>query len=82
MSTTGTIIGINGNMVSVKSDGNIIMNEVGYVINGDKRLKSEVIRIRGEIAQLQVFEITRGIGIGDKVEFSGEPRPGSSWPDL
>ncbi len=72
MSTTGTIIGINGNMVSVKADGNIIMNEVGYVINGDKRLKSEVIRIRGEVAQLQVFEITRGIGIGDKVEFSGE----------
>lgn len=72
MSTTGTIIGINGNLISVKAEGNVSMNEVGYVIIGDKRLKSEVIRIRGDVAQFQVFEITRGIGIGDKVEFSGE----------
>lgn len=72
MSTTGTVIGVNGNMVSVKADGDVIMNEVGYIINDNKRLKSEVIRIRGEVAQLQVFEITRGIGIGDKVDFSGE----------
>ncbi|RKX80349.1 MAG: V-type ATP synthase subunit A [Spirochaetes bacterium] len=72
MSTTGKVVGINGNMVSVKTNGNIIMNEVGYILNGDKRLKSEVIRIRGEVAQLQVFEQTRGIGIGDDVNFSGE----------
>ena len=72
MSTNGTVIGINGNMVSVRTDGDIIMNEVGYVLVGDKRLKSEVIRIRGDVAQMQVFEITKGIGIGDKVEFSGE----------
>jgi len=72
MSTTGKVVGINGNMVSVKTDGNVIMNEVGYILNGDKRLKSEVIRIRGDVAQLQVFEQTRGIGIGDDVTFSGE----------
>lgn len=72
MKTTGTIIGVNGNMVSVKAVGNVIMNEVGYILLGDKRLKSEVIRIRGEVAQLQVFELTRGIEIGDQVEFSGE----------
>jgi len=59
-------------MVSVKTTGNIIMNEVGYIHVGEKRLKSEVIRIRGEVAQLQVFEMTRGIGVGDRVEFSGE----------
>ncbi|PIE04992.1 MAG: V-type ATP synthase subunit A [Spirochaetales bacterium] len=72
MKTTGKVIGINGNMISVRTDGNIIMNEVGYVLTGDKRLKSEVIRIRGDVAQLQVFEITKGVGIGDTVEFSGE----------
>jgi V/A-type H+-transporting ATPase subunit A len=59
-------------MVSVRFEGNVSMNEVGYVKVADKRLKSEVIRIRGDISQLQVFEITRGISIGDEVEFTGE----------
>jgi V/A-type H+-transporting ATPase subunit A len=59
-------------MVSVRFDGAVSMNEVGYVKVGDKKLKSEVIRIRGEIAQLQVFEITRGISIGDEVEYTGD----------
>ena len=72
MSTKGQVIGINGNMVSVRTDGDVIMNEVGYILLGEKRLKSEVIRIRGDVAQMQVFEITKGIGIGDEVEFSGE----------
>jgi V/A-type H+-transporting ATPase subunit A len=59
-------------MVSVRFDGNVSMNEVGYVKVADKRLKSEVIRIRGDISQLQVFEITKGISIGDQVEFTGD----------
>jgi V/A-type H+-transporting ATPase subunit A len=69
--TKGTVVAVNGNMVSVRFDGAVSMNEVGYVKVGDKRLKSEVIRIRGDISQLQVFEITKGIAIGDVVEFSG-----------
>ena len=72
MSAGGRVIGVNGNMVSVRTEGSITMNEVGYIISGDKRLKSEVIRIRGDVAQLQVFELTRGIGVGNEVEFSGE----------
>ncbi len=72
MKTTGEVIGINGNMVSIRVDGPSIMNEVGYILVGDRRLKSEVIRIRGDVAQVQVFEITKGMSIGDKVEFSGE----------
>ena len=70
--TKGTVTGVNGNMVSVRFDGVVSMNEVGYVKVADKRLKSEVIRIRGEISQLQVFEITKGITIGDEVEFTGD----------
>lgn len=70
--TKGTIIGINGNMISVEFEGNIIQNEVGYAITGDDRLKSEVVKIRGNIAYMQVFEITKGLKIGDAVEFSGE----------
>lgn len=69
---SGKIISINGNMISVSLDGHIIQNEVGYVIIGDKRLKSEVIKIEGNTAYLQVFEYTKGIKIGDMVEFSGK----------
>ncbi|MDR0669083.1 MAG: V-type ATP synthase subunit A [Treponema sp.] len=70
--TKGSVVAVNGNMVSVRFDGEVSMNEVGYVKVGDKRLKSEVIRIRGDISQLQVFEITRGITIGDEVEYTGD----------
>ncbi|MDR0487314.1 MAG: V-type ATP synthase subunit A [Treponema sp.] len=70
--TKGTAVAVNGNMVSVRFDGAVSMNEVGYVKVADKRLKSEVIRIRGEISQLQVFEITKGITVGDTVEFTGD----------
>jgi V/A-type H+-transporting ATPase subunit A len=68
----GRVIGINGSMISVEYEGNTLMNEVGYVYVDDKRLKSEVIRIRGKRIELQVFERTRGIGIGSKVAFTGE----------
>lgn len=68
----GKVVGVNGNMVSVEVDGHVSLNEVGYIILKDQRLKSEVIRIKGSKAEMQVFEITTGIGIGDPVEFTGE----------
>jgi V/A-type H+-transporting ATPase subunit A len=70
--TKGTVTAVNGNMVSVRFDGIVSMNEVGYVKVDNSRLKSEVIRIRGDVSQLQVFEITSGISIGDEVEFTGD----------
>ena len=69
--TKGKVVGINGNMVSVKFDGNISMNEVAYVNVEGKKLRGEVIRIRGDVAQLQIFEMTQGIKAGDSVEFAG-----------
>ncbi len=68
----GKVIGVNGNMITVDAEDDVFMNEVGYVVVDDRRLKSEVIRIRGSRVELQVFEMTRGIGIGDPVEFSGD----------
>lgn len=70
--TKGKVVGINGNMISVEFDGLVTLNEVGYVEAGSKKLKSEVIRIRGNTAQLQVFEITKGIKVGDEVEFTDD----------
>ena len=69
---TGDVIGVNGNMVTVKFDERVMQNEVAYVILKDARLKSEVIRVKGKYAELQVFENTQGIRIGDKVEFTDE----------
>ncbi len=68
----GSIISVNGNMVCVKFAGDIIQNEVGYVLSRGRRLKSEVIKISNDTAFMQVFEYTKGIKIGDVVEFSGE----------
>ena len=69
--TKGKVVGINGNMVSVEFDGNIAMNEVGYVNVGETKLKGEVIRIRGNTAQMQIYEMTQGIKTDDTVEFTG-----------
>ena len=70
--TTGKIISISGNMVTVAVDGNIMQNEVAYIIKGEERLKSEIVRIAEGVAFLQVFESTKGLKVGDTVEFSGE----------
>ncbi len=70
--TRGKVVAVNGNMLSVAFDGVVSLNEVGYVHVAGKRLKSEVIRIRNGQAQLQVYEMTKGISTGDEVEFTGE----------
>jgi V/A-type H+-transporting ATPase subunit A len=82
MKTNGTIIGINGNMITVACDGDIIQNEVGYAITGNERLKSEVIKIRGNLAYMQVFESTKGLRVGDKVEFTGQLLSAKLGPGL
>ncbi len=72
MKNRGNVVGVNKNMVTVEFEGDIMQNEVAYVLLGDNRLKTEVIRIRGNRADLQVFEETRGLKRGDIVEFTGE----------
>ncbi|MDX9914335.1 MAG: V-type ATP synthase subunit A [Sphaerochaeta sp.] len=68
----GRVKGVNGNMVTVEFDSAIAKNEVGFIQVGDERLKGEVIRIRGNEAALQVFEMTGGVAVGDQVEFTSE----------
>jgi V/A-type H+-transporting ATPase subunit A len=72
MYKSGKIIAVSGNMITVEFGESILQNEVGYVTVGEQRLKSEVIRISQNTASMQVFEDTKGIKVGDKVEFSGE----------
>ena len=71
--TTARVIGVNGNIVTIESDGGPIMkNEVAYVVVGEDRLKAEVLRIYGRVADLQVFEETHGVRYGQTVELTGE----------
>ncbi len=78
----GKVVSVNGNLVSVEFDGNVSMNEICYVKVGNASLKSEIIRIRGNIAQIQVYEMTGGIKCGDEVEFTGEMLSAELGPGL
>ncbi len=70
---TGRVTGANGNLVSVAFDTSVIQNEVAFVkVSDGARLKSEVIRVRGGQADMQVFESTGGVKVGDPVEFTGQ----------
>lgn len=73
MATIGKIVGVNGNLIRVAFDGAVAQNEVGFAkLASGVELKSEVIRIRGDYAELQVFEDTTGLKAGDEVRFTGE----------
>lgn len=65
----GRVIGVNGNLVTAEFDESVRQNEVAYVIEDDLRLIAEVIRVRGRYADLQIFEDTAGVRVGQQVEF-------------
>jgi len=66
----GEVRSIQGNMITASFAEDIIQNEVGHVIKGKKSLMAEVIRVFKDVAYMQVFEDTKGIKVGDKIEFS------------
>jgi len=68
----GKVTGITGNMAAVEFDDFVMQNEVSYILCGDERLKAEVILVRQNKAQLQVYEDTKRLKAGDSVEFTGE----------
>jgi V/A-type H+-transporting ATPase subunit A len=68
----GKIQTLYGNLVTaeVEKEDEVVQNSIGYCIRNDgTRLLSEVIRVRGRKVDLQVFEETRGLRVGDTVEF-------------
>ena len=70
--TTGKIVAVNGNMITVRFEGSVAQNEVGYAILGNKRLMAEIVRVRGQNCDMQVFDDTTDLAVGDQVEFTGE----------
>lgn len=69
---TGLITKISGNMVTAQFDSPVMQNEVAYILHGEERLKSEIIRVRGNLAEMQVYEDTGSLKVGEEVEFTGE----------
>ena len=79
----GQIVSIFGNMVIAESHGRVVKNSVGYCHRSDgARLLCEVIRVRGNMADLQVFEETRGLRVGDAVRFQEEMLSATLGPGL
>ncbi|MBO7146939.1 MAG: V-type ATP synthase subunit A [Lentisphaeria bacterium] len=78
----GHIVGVNGNLLTVEFDTAVTQNEVAYAVLGDIRLKAEVIRVRGQRADLQVFEGTEGLKVGDPIEFTDDLLSAELGPGL
>ena len=69
--TTGKVKGIIANLVTVAVDGPVAQNEICYIYVGETKLMAEVIKVIGANVYAQVFESTRGLKVGNKVEFTG-----------
>jgi V/A-type H+-transporting ATPase subunit A len=79
------VVAVQESLVSIQAGWNdgrplpLKKNEVVYIkpertgLEGRReRLKAEVLRVRGDLADAQVFEDTSGVAVGDPVEQSGE----------
>src|SRR5512145_3184569 len=81
---TATVVHVRESLVLIEVDEQtpVMKNEVGYICVGDERLKAEVLRIRGRTADMQVFEDTNGVRVGDRVEMTGEMLSATLGPGL
>ncbi|MEX1040000.1 MAG: V-type ATP synthase subunit A [Pirellulaceae bacterium] len=79
-----TVVQVRESLVLIQMDEQAAVkkNEVGYVCAGDERLKAEVLRIRGRTADMQVFEDTNGVRVGDRVEMTDEMLSATLGPGL
>lgn len=69
---TGKVLRAFGNLLHVQFEGNVRQGELAFVWVDTTPLKAEVIEIAGNEVKIQVFEDTRGIQYGSRVEFLGD----------
>lgn len=69
MRVLGTITAISGPVIRVRIDFKVHLFEV--VHTGHEGLLGEVVRVRGNEVDVQVYEDTSGLRVGDPVRFSG-----------
>ncbi|MCY4177648.1 MAG: V-type ATP synthase subunit A [Endozoicomonadaceae bacterium] len=81
MQATAKVVGVNGDVLTIEilnKQHHFMKNEVVYVVPSRKQnekiaeqLMAEVLRIQENTADIQVFEDTRGIAVGDNVYQTG-----------
>jgi V/A-type H+-transporting ATPase subunit A len=76
------VVGVTGNIVSVESDAPLMKNSIAFVHTGDASLKGEVLRVQGRRADLQIFEETQGVRVGDRVELTTQMLSATLGPGL
>jgi V/A-type H+-transporting ATPase subunit A len=74
------VVAVQNDLVTIEAlpGAALTKNEVVYLCppardgEAERRLKAELLTIRGKLAVAQVFESTVGVGVGDPVEQTGE----------
>ena len=82
---TAKVVAVMGDIITIESIDNqgakkpLVKNEVVYVLPSrrsneaiEEQLMAEVLRVRGKTADIQVFEETRGVAVGDMILQTGE----------
>ncbi|MFN2323511.1 MAG: V-type ATP synthase subunit A, partial [Trueperaceae bacterium] len=82
MPNVGRIVAVSGPLITAVFERPVVQNEVGYAVLDELRLKAELIRVRGDYADLQVFEDTTGLFVGGQVAFTGEMLSAELGPGL
>ncbi|MCI1640622.1 MAG: V-type ATP synthase subunit A [Bacteroidales bacterium] len=82
MKSTGKVIGIVSNLVTVETNGPVSENEICYINLDGTLLMAEVIKVTGKNASVQVFESTRGLKNGDDVIFEDKMLEATLGPGL
>ena len=82
MTTKGKVTGIISNLVTVEVDGPVAQNEICMIDLDGVELMAEVIKVTGKNAFVQVYESTRSLKTGDKVEFKGYMLEATLGPGL
>lgn len=77
-----SVIAVRENLVTITSAERMTRNEVAFIRTGERRLKAELLRVRGHEAELQVFDDTEGVRVGDAVDLTGEMLSVSLGPGL
>ena len=83
---TARVVAVQDDLVQIETQpdvngvpGTLVKNEVVYILptllgagGRQERLKAEVLRVRGNVADAQVYESTQGVAVGDAVEQTGQ----------
>jgi V/A-type H+-transporting ATPase subunit A len=75
-------VGVTGNIVRFESNAPIMKNAIAFVRVNGARLKGEVLRVQGHLADAQIFEETQGMRVGDRVEITTEMLSANLGPGL